>query len=109
MPLVVPRALAALALGIALVGGDPAPEARADAPRLVDLPDDSRVCGVLARAAEKALTIPDHLLRAVGVVESGRYDRTLGRAEPWPWTINAAGKGATFRTKADAIAEVERL
>ncbi len=109
MPIALPRALAALALGFGLVAGGFGLEARAEAPRLLDLPDDSIVCGVLTRAAEKALGIPEHLLRAVRVVESGRYDRTLGRAEPWPWTINAAGKGASFRTKAEAIAEVERL
>lgn len=78
-------------------------------PRLATSSDDAKICGVLARAAERALGIPDHLLRAVGVVESGRYDRKLGRAEPWPWTINAAGAGATFGSKADAIARVEEL
>lgn len=84
-------------------------EARAAEPRLFGPADDSRVCAILARAAEKVLNIPDHLLQAVGVVESGRYVRALGRTEPWPWTINAAGKGATFPSKADAIAEVKRL
>jgi hypothetical protein len=71
--------------------------------------DDAKVCAKLARAAEKALGIPDHLLRAVGVVESGRYDHGLGRTEPWPWTINAEGDGAMFRSKADAVAKVSEL
>ncbi|MGD9536587.1 MAG: transglycosylase SLT domain-containing protein [Alphaproteobacteria bacterium] len=78
-------------------------------PRLAATADDAAVCGLLTRAAEKALGIPDHLLRAVGVVESGRYDRKLGRAEPWPWTINAEGTGATFKSKAAAIEKVEAL
>lgn len=109
MRLPFPRPLAALLIGLALLAGGVRTEVRADDPRLLDPPDDSRICAVLARAAEKALGIPEHLLKAVGVVESGRYDRSLGRAEPWPWTINAAGKGAVFAAKADAIAEVERL
>ncbi len=103
------RAVAALLLGIVMVAGGARLEARAGTPHILETPNDSIVCALLARAAEKALGIPEHLLRAVGVVESGRYDRTLGRAEPWPWTINAAGKGATFRTKAEAVAEVARL
>ena len=78
-------------------------EARADVPRVSILLNDSMVCSALVRAAEKTLGIPEHLLRAVSVVESGRYDRSLGRAEPWPWTINAAGKGAIFRTKVEAV------
>jgi len=73
------------------------------------MPDDARVCAVLAHAAETALGIPAKLVLAVGVVESGIYDKSVGRAEPWPWTINAEGKGFRFRSKADAIRAVERL
>jgi len=107
MPSAFPRTIALL---LACLIASPA-LASPDAiePRLADAAGDAAVCGLLTRAAEKALGIPDHLLRAVGVVESGRYDRKLGRAEPWPWTINAEGTGATFKSKAAAIAKVEEL
>jgi hypothetical protein len=81
--------------------------AEAGASRIVDRLDDARVCGQLIGAAEKALGMPDYLMHAVGVVESGRYDRGRKRAEPWPWTINVAGKGRVFATKAEAVAAVE--
>jgi len=71
--------------------------------------DDSRVCATLARAAETALGIPSKLVLAVGIIESGRYDKSIGRAEPWPWTINAEGKGYRFRSKAEAVQAVEKL
>ena len=108
MPLVTLRSLALL---LALFVASPAVAGPAVGvePRLASSGDDAKICGVLARAAEQALGIPDHLLRAVGVVESGRYDRRLGRAEPWPWTINAEGAGATFSSKAAAVARVEEL
>ncbi len=68
-----------------------------------------RLCTSRIAAAEKALTIPDQLLQAVAVVESGRWDPTRKRALPWPWTVYARGNGKKFDSKAEAIAEVERL
>ena len=43
-------------------------------------------------------------MSAVGAVESGRAGPT-GTA-PWPWTINAAGRGTYHETKEDAVATV---
>jgi hypothetical protein len=97
-----------LALGLMLLAAATPPAASAE-PTRQPMPQDARICAALARAAEDALGIPADLLLAVGVVESGRYDQSVGRAEPWPWTINAEGKGARFDTKAAAIAAVEAL
>ena len=36
---------------------------------------------------------PAGLLQAIGRVESGRRDPVTGRVAPWPWTINAEGRG----------------
>jgi hypothetical protein len=47
-------------------------------------------------------------MRAIGLVESGRPDAT-GAVHPWPWTINAEGKGMFFDTKAAAISAVQVL
>lgn len=53
--------------------------------------------------------MPDHLLAAIGHVESGRLDPRTGTINPWPWTINAQGQDGIFETKADAIAAVRAL
>jgi hypothetical protein len=58
---------------------------------------------------ERALGIPDQLLAAIGRVESGREDPLTHRVSPWPWTINAEGRGAVFETKEAAIAAVQDL
>lgn len=62
-------------------------------------------CDVAAAKAERAWNVPAGVLSAVGTVESGRHSGPLGAA-PWPWTINAAGRGFFFDTKAEAIAAV---
>ena len=59
-------------------------------------------------AAQWVDQIPAGLLRAIGVVESGRAD-PAGRARPWPWTIDVDGAGQFFASKAEAIAAVEAL
>ena len=61
-------------------------------------------CDVAAARAERDWNIPSGVLSAVGSVESGRMGRT-GRA-PWPWTINAAGRGTFHDNKGDAVATV---
>lgn len=55
---------------------------------------------------ERLHGIPVHLLAAIANTETGRYHKGLGMLVPWPWTINAAGKGYFFNSKAEAIAKV---
>lgn len=61
------------------------------------------------RTAEKASAIPDRLLAAIGIVESGRTDPAGGGVHPWPWSINAAGQDIVFASKQEAIATVRQL
>lgn len=67
------------------------------------------LCRAAIQAAEREAGIPAHLLTAIGRVESGRRDPETGAFHPWPWTINAEGRGQFFATKAAAIAEVQAL
>ena len=62
-------------------------------------------CRAAITATERATGVPDRLMQAIGVIESGRRDET-GTLSAWPWTINVEGKGEVFNTKAEAIAAV---
>jgi len=53
-------------------------------------------------AAEHAASLPPRLLGAIAEVESGRTDNG-GAARPWPWTINAEGRGQVFASKREAV------
>lgn len=53
---------------------------------------------------EREYGIPTHLLSAIASTESGRYHQGLKISVPWPWTINAEGKGYYFDSKAEAVA-----
>lgn len=93
-------ALVLLALVASPAAGSPVP-----APG----PSPSALCRAAIQAAERTHGIPHALLSALGRVESGRRDPTTGAFGPWPWTINAEGRGQFFASKAEAIAEVRRL
>ena len=58
---------------------------------------------------EREYAIPTHLLSAIATTESGRYHEGLKMKLPWPWAINAGGKGYFFDTKEDAMAAVRKL
>jgi Transglycosylase SLT domain len=64
-------------------------------------------CEQAGVAAEQAGGLPSGLLLAIGRIESGRWDTARGRVIPWPWTINAAGKGQWFETKELAASSVK--
>ena len=65
----------------------------------------SALCRSAITSAERAFGIPDRLMQAIGVVESGRTDER-GGVTAWPWTINVEGVGYVFDTKQDAVAAV---
>lgn len=68
---------------------------------------DSR-CANAVISAERHYGIPSRLLDAISRVESGRPDGS-GAVAAWPWTINAAGQGYFYDTKAQAIAAVRQF
>lgn len=61
--------------------------------------DAFNACEQAGIAAEQENGLPAGLLLAIGRVESGRWDASRGRVTPFPWTINAAGKGQWFQSK----------
>jgi hypothetical protein len=96
----------------ALVSLIAAPAAtRANAP-IAALPaggEPGQICRAAVAAAEREAGLPPRLLAAMARVESGRRDPDTGRFHPWPWTINAEGRGSFFPTKAAAVAAARSL
>jgi hypothetical protein len=66
-------------------------------------------CEAAADEAEQAFDLPAGLLRAIGVVESGRWQPGPGRVAPWPFAIDADGYSLFMDDLPDAVAKVETL
>jgi len=65
-------------------------------------------CAPAITTAEQANSnLPAHILRAIGVVETGRRDPLTGAFGAWPWSVNAAGDSRVFETRDQAIAFVQ--
>src|SRR5271170_8011298 len=54
--------------------------------------DDSMICGQETARQERLQAVPDHLLHAISLVESGRWDVEHKANLAWPWTVNAEGE-----------------
>ena len=66
------------------------------------------LCRAAIAAAERTHALPSGLLLAIGLVESGRTDPKTGQRHPWPWAVNAEGRGALFETREAALAFVRQ-
>lgn len=69
----------------------------------------AQLCEAAIVTAERAERLPERMLEAVAVVETGRPDAASGALRPWPWTINAEGQGFFFASKQQAIDAVRAL
>jgi hypothetical protein len=67
------------------------------------------LCRQAIQAAEAGSGMPANMLVGIARVESGRRDAVTGRFHPWPWTINAEGRGFFFDSKAEAVAFARQL
>lgn len=67
------------------------------------------LCLAAIAAVEREAGLPPRLMAAISRVESGRRDPVSRTTQPWPWTINAEGRGSYFPDKAAAIAAVQAL
>jgi soluble lytic murein transglycosylase-like protein len=69
---------------------------------------ESSKCSRYFAMYEDAFNMPNNLIRAVAITESGRYVKGAGR-QAWPWTVNAQGKGYHFASKREAIKAVNEF
>jgi hypothetical protein len=76
---------------------------------LSEMLDPTHLCRAAVAVVEREAGTPPGLLAAIARVESGKRDAATGAVNPWPWTINAEGRGSLFPTKAAAIAAVREL
>jgi hypothetical protein len=70
---------------------------------------DGPACESAADEAERDAGLPAGLLRAIGIVESGRWQPGLGRYAPWPYAIDAGGYSLFMDSLAEAVAKVGAL
>src|SRR3954451_5425840 len=73
------------------------------------VPPPGAQCSQAIKVAAQGSGVPHPLMAAIGMVETGRQDPSTGTWSPWPWSINAEGKGMLFSSKAEAIAAVRAL
>ena len=64
--------------------------------------EDHNVCVKYILEAQEKYKIPNNLLLAISIQESGRRTED-GILTSWPWTINSSGTGRWFKTKDEAI------
>ena len=69
----------------------------------------SSPCEQAGSEAERQYSLPVGLLGAIGRIESGHWDVTLGRVVPSPWAIDAGGQSHLKDSKAEAVQEVQAL
>lgn len=72
--------------------------------RAAAIEDVAALCDAAGLAASQATGVPEPVLRAIALTETGR--NTNGRLRPWPWTVNMEGKGKWFDASAEAMAWV---
>lgn len=71
--------------------------------------EGAKLCTKHLPRYEREYGIPTHLLSAIATTESGRYHEGLKISIPWPWTINAEGKGYFYDTKDQAVAAAKKM
>ena len=64
---------------------------------------DREICDEIARKVELKQNLPKNILTSIAFVEAGRKHDD-GSVQPWPWSLNHAGKSLFFEKKFDALA-----
>ncbi|HEY7576983.1 MAG TPA: transglycosylase SLT domain-containing protein [Acetobacteraceae bacterium] len=67
------------------------------------------LCERAGHEAEQRYALPAGLLAAIGRVESGQWDLSLGRVVPSPWAIDAAGQSDLADSKQAALDHMRQL
>jgi hypothetical protein len=68
-----------------------------------------KLCNSHIAHTEAVGGIPQHLLKAISLAETGRWDSVRQANLAWPWTVMAKGKGNYFPDKDSALEYVYNL
>jgi hypothetical protein len=71
--------------------------------------DSWRVCRAAAAVEERRSGIPQGLLWAIALAETGRWNAQARAKSAWPWTLNVEGEGRYLSSKAEAVNTVRDL
>lgn len=64
-------------------------------------------CDSVIKAVAEKYKVPEEIMRAIAIVESGR--EIDGKMTPWPWTVNHNGEGYWFDSTQSVVAFAENL
>jgi Transglycosylase SLT domain len=67
------------------------------------------LCSQAVAQVEDGEQLPEYMLTAIALVESGRWHKDSEEILAWPWTITAEGRGRYLPSKAAALAEIKAL
>ncbi len=97
--------LLAVLLGGFLLGYSPA----ANAASIRQTALSWTLCGAATHATERQANLPERVLQAIAIVESGRWNDRDNTHAAWPWTVTSGSQEWYLDTKQQAIAQVESL
>lgn len=72
-------------------------------------PGPESVCAAQTEYYNRQAGFPVHMLTAISIVESGRWNGEIKARVAWPWTVTSGSDGRFFDTKQEALAHVETL
>ncbi|HET9068438.1 MAG TPA: lytic transglycosylase domain-containing protein [Amaricoccus sp.] len=90
--------VAALALAFALAAAG----ARAEPAAAITAEQGAQICERAIVAGARRAGLPEEVLHAISLTETGRVQG--GRLRPYPWAINREGKGFWFGSREEALA-----
>ncbi len=61
------------------------------------------LCDIQTARNEQTRSIPQYLLKAISLAETGRWDALRQENFAWPWTVTSLGKGHYFPDKKSAL------
>ncbi|HEX2527622.1 MAG TPA: transglycosylase SLT domain-containing protein [Geminicoccus sp.] len=77
------------------------------------VPDDpartAELCLSAARRAEQLSGMPDGIVTAIMLAETGRWSKERKRSYPWPWTVTSGSEAWFAMSREEAVATVRRL
>jgi len=70
---------------------------------------ETAYCLTAAQREERMRDVPDALIQALSVAESGRRNEATRQLVAWPWTVMAEKEGRFYASKSEAVEAVKEL